>query len=60
MERNKKRLARGGITGEKLADHMCEYLWRRDVIRRDVDPFNDLLDQIKIQFPFKKISFCCV
>lgn len=47
----RKRLTRGGIAHDKLAEHLCEYLWRRDVKRRDVDMFNDLLSIICKQFP---------
>ena len=47
----RKRLARGGISKEHLANHLCEFLWRCDAIRMDVDPFNLLLDTIKEQFP---------
>jgi len=47
----RQRLARGGVQKEKLADHLCEFLWRRDVRRRDVDYFNNILDHIRNQFP---------
>ncbi|KAL7080141.1 hypothetical protein ACQ4LE_000244 [Meloidogyne hapla] len=47
----RNRLSRGGIQKDKLADHLCEFLWRRDVKRRDVDVFNDLVDKIRDQFP---------
>ena len=47
----RQRLARGGAPKENLADHLCEFFWRRDVHRRDVDPFNDILDHIRSQFP---------
>ena len=47
----RQRLARGGVQKEKLADHLCEFLWRRDVGRRDVDYFDDILNHIRNQFP---------
>ena len=47
----RNRLSRGGIQKDKLADHLCEFLWRRDVKRRDDDFFNDLIDKIRVQFP---------
>ncbi|KAL3070210.1 hypothetical protein niasHS_016561 [Heterodera schachtii] len=47
----RQRLARGGVQAEKLADHLCEFLWRRDCLRREVDPFNELISTIRNQFP---------
>ena len=51
METCRQRLARGGVQKEKLADHLCEFLWRPDVRRRDVDYFDDILNHIRNQFP---------
>ena len=48
----KKRLARGGISKEKLADHLCEFLWRRDAKRQEKDPFMHLITIIAKQFAF--------
>ena len=39
----RQRLCRGGVTSGKLADHMCEYLWRHDVRRQGLDPFQELI-----------------
>ena len=47
----RKRLSRGGIQKEKLADHLCEFLYMKDVARRGVDPFLDILENIKIMYP---------
>ena len=47
----RQRLARGGIKSDKLAEHLCEYLYKKDTIRRNVDVFTDFLEIIKTQFP---------
>lgn len=41
------RLARGGVKKEHLAEHMTEFLWRRDCKRRGADPFKELVEDIK-------------
>ena len=46
----RKRLSRTGIPKEALAEHLCEFLWRRDVERRDEDPFKSMIDAINSQF----------
>nr|CAD2183380.1 unnamed protein product [Meloidogyne enterolobii] len=48
----RKRLARGGVHKEKLADHLCEFLWRRDAKRHEKDTFNHLITIIAKQFNF--------
>ena len=45
------RLARGGITSDKLAEHLCEFLYKKDTKRRNVDIFEDFLEILKTQFP---------
>nr|XP_018896318.1 PREDICTED: uncharacterized protein LOC109030030 [Bemisia tabaci] len=42
----RRRLARGGITREALADHLCEFLWHREQRRLNRDPFLSLLNTI--------------
>jgi len=41
----KKRLTRGGVPPENLADHMCEYLWMLD--KKNVDRFMALVEDIR-------------
>lgn len=45
------RLARGGIKNEYLADHLCEFLWRREVKQENRDPFSYFIDNVAQQFP---------
>jgi transposase-like protein len=45
----RKKLSRGGVKGEHLAFHLCEYLWRRQL--QDSDPFETLIQDIKRMFP---------
>ena len=47
----RQRLARGGIKSNKLAEHLCEYLYKKDTKRRNVDVFEDFIEIIKTQFP---------
>ena len=42
----KKRLNRGGVHKSKLAEHMCEFLWRREVRRNDGLYFESLIRNI--------------
>lgn len=44
------RLSRGGVRREKLADHMAEYMWHMDCRTRRVDPFQQLMDDIRSQY----------
>jgi transposase-like protein len=39
----KKRICRGGIPKERLGEHLCEYLWRRDVKHRCADLFTEMV-----------------
>ena len=39
---------------DKLAEHLCEYLYKKDTKRRDVDVFEDFLEIIKLNFPVIK------
>lgn len=48
----RQRLARGGVKNEYLADHLCEFLWRRDMKREGSDPFESLITNIRSQFRF--------
>jgi transposase-like protein len=43
----RKRLSRGGITKDKLASHLCEYVWRKEVVNNKKDPFEVMLDDIR-------------
>ena len=45
------RLARGGIISDKLAEHLCEFLYKKDTKRRNVDIFEDFLEILETQFP---------
>jgi len=47
----RKRLSRGGIKAEYLADHLCEFLWRRDCEQRIRDPFLHMIEIIKQLYP---------
>lgn len=47
----RRQLSRGGVNQENLADHMCEFLWRRRVHKLNIDPFQQLLDDIKKFYP---------
>jgi len=46
----RKRLSRG-VKDEQLAMHMCEFLWRKDMVDQKMDPFIGMLQNIKRQFP---------
>ena len=35
----KRKLLRGGFKDDTLADHLCEYLWRREILMTEEDPF---------------------
>jgi transposase-like protein len=43
----RKRLSRGGIKKNKLASHLCEYMWRKEVVNNKKDPFEVMLDDIR-------------
>ena len=45
---------RGGIHKEYLAEHLCEYLWRRDVKRSGADLFLKLINDISKVYPAEK------
>ena len=47
----RKRLSRGGVKDEQLAMHMCEFLWRKDMVDQKMDAFIGMLQNIKRQFP---------
>ena len=42
----KKRINRGGVHKDKLAEHLCEYLWRMEVKKAKKSPFEELLKGI--------------
>jgi hypothetical protein len=45
------RLARGGVRSEYLGDHLCEFLWHREIRKRGLDPFSDFLKEICKVYP---------
>jgi len=49
----RRQLSRGGIHSTTLADHMCEFMWRRRVLKLNIDPhtFDQLLKDIKTIYP---------
>jgi transposase-like protein len=49
----KRKLTRGGIKKNALANHMCEYLWRKDQKENSQGLFLALITDIKTQFPLK-------
>jgi len=46
-------LSRGGVHKQSIADHLCEFMWRRRVQKLDQDPFKQLLSDIKRCYPGK-------
>ena len=42
----RKKLTRGGVQREFLADHLCEYLWRREQNEHKRDPFQAIITDI--------------
>ncbi|XP_069704275.1 uncharacterized protein [Periplaneta americana] len=47
----KQRLCRGGVRKDDLSDHLCEYLWRQDCSRLQRDPFDAIIEDIKVLYP---------
>ena len=47
----RRQLSRGGVRSSQIADHMCEFMWRRRV--RKLNPFDQLLKDIKRAYPRK-------
>lgn len=46
------RLQRGGVRSENLdCDHLCEYLWRHEAKRNNLDLFVELIRSIRIIYP---------
>jgi transposase-like protein len=43
----RRRLTRGGVKDDHLAMHLCEFLWFKEIERQKLDPFNELLKDIK-------------
>jgi transposase-like protein len=46
----KKRILRGGVRKQNLADHLCEYLWRTEMINKKKDFFEGFLEEIRQVF----------
>lgn len=46
----RKRLSRG-VKDEHLAMHLCEFLWRKDKVDQNMDPFTALLQDMKRLYP---------
>ena len=44
----RRKLSLGGIRRDDVGEHLVEYIWRRDCKKRDVDPFESLVDMLKI------------
>ena len=44
----KRRICRGGVPRESLGDHLCEYMWQRDVKRRGADAFAEMVQLLKV------------
>lgn len=49
--RHLRRTLNNGIHKEHMADHLCEYLWRRRIQKLNIDPFSQLLRDIKNCYP---------
>ena len=49
----KKRILRGGVRKQNLADHLCEYLWRTEMINKKKDFFEGFLEEIRQVFPIR-------
>ncbi|CAH2084406.1 unnamed protein product [Euphydryas editha] len=49
----RRELSRGGVRSETMADHLCDFLWRRRVKKLNKNPFNELLENIKSVYPGK-------
>lgn len=49
----RRSLSRGGVTKQTIGDHLCEFLWRRRIKKLNVDPFTQLIADIKICYPGK-------
>jgi len=43
----KHRICQGGVPKETLGNHLCEYLWQRDVKRRGADLFVEMIQLLK-------------
>lgn len=49
----RRELSRGGVQKSSIADHLCEFMWRRRLRRFSQDPFKQLLIDIKRCYPGK-------
>jgi hypothetical protein len=47
---------RSGLRREGLGIHLCEYLWRKDVLERNADPFESLITDIKHVHPITECN----
>ncbi|CAL1671812.1 unnamed protein product [Lasius platythorax] len=49
----RRQLSRGGVHSNNIADHMCEFMWHRRVRKLNIDPFEQLLKDVKKVYPGK-------
>jgi transposase-like protein len=47
----RRRMNRGGLRKEDLDLHLCEYIWRKEVKRRNADPFTEIIRDIIKVYP---------
>ena len=47
------RLSRGGIRRYQIDVHMAEHLWRQDCENRAADPFQKLIEDIRLVYAVK-------
>lgn len=46
-------LSRGGIHTNKLVDYMCQFMWRRRILKLNIDPFDQLLKDVQTLYHSK-------
>ena len=51
IESRLRRLSRGGVRQNQVDSHILEYLWHLDCENRGVDPFQELIEDIKTVYP---------
>jgi hypothetical protein len=47
----RSRLSRGGVKSEYLGDHLCEFLWHREIRKKNLDSFSEFLKEIAKVYP---------
>ena len=47
----RNRLSSSGIRRDQIDIHLAEYLWHQDCQNRSVDPFHELVDNIRLVYP---------